>query len=48
MRDWLRETVEPCLLLRETEVARDIVAASLNIGEVKEVGQGVKPYIQVE
>lgn len=29
MRDWLRDAVEPCLLARETEVARDMVAASL-------------------
>jgi hypothetical protein len=29
MRDWLRDAVEPCLLVREIEVARDMVAASL-------------------
>jgi hypothetical protein len=37
MRDWLRDAVEPCLLVREIEVARDMVAASLlNIGAQEE------------
>lgn len=32
MSDWLRETVEPCLLpARETEVARDMETASFMV-----------------
>ena len=50
MRDWLRDMVEPCLLAREIDVAREIEAASWFISMVcvhKRIEGGPREYSRV-